>query len=49
MRRQVVDEEAEDLEDPDVATNELLEEIGDCEDLDYIRRDLESTIIGATF
>ena len=44
---QVVDDEAEDLENPDVAANELLEEIGDCEDevLDYIRRDLESTII----
>ena len=30
-----------------MAANELLEEIGDCEDevLDYIRRDLESTII----
>ena len=30
-----------------MAANELLEEIGDCEDevLDYIRRELESTII----
>ena len=42
----VVDEKAEDLEDSGVATNELLEEVGQCEDnvLNNIERDLKSTI-----
>ena len=43
---QVVDEEAEDLDDPGVAAKELLEEVGEYEDdvLGDAERDLESTI-----
>ena len=43
---QVVGEEAEDLDDPGVAANELLEEVGESEDdvLGDSESDLESTI-----
>ena len=43
---QVIDVDAEDLDDPGVAANELLEEVGEYEDdvLGDVERDLESTI-----
>ena len=43
---QVIDVEADDLDDPGVAANELLEEVGEYKDdvLGDVERDLESTI-----